>query len=504
MRQAFHILRKDARRFRYQICLLAALTAAFAWSTIVNDVYTAGALGNYLHVASTILPIAWWPIMCVLVHDESLVGDRQFWITRPYSRWSLLAAKALFIVLFMNVPLLIAGFVILAAAGFQPVAYLTEFLWMQLLLVGTLVVPTLALASITRSLIQCALAMLGIVTCFVVLAIVFSDGGQLNGHQMYRSGGIAWAASLMGNVTLVVPALVILVLQWRMRRRWIAIGAGAFLFLLPQFADSDLSWRIGSMVQSRMFGEPGAQATAVTLKPNDVGPDTEDATHRDVALAVRLHVINIPAGETAAPEIVELTFEGSSGERWWTGWTEVMSSMADVVQKDPEPDGTFAWWQRVVMDRGFHERARSGPVTIRGSVYLMLNKRSGVVLPENRTTAVPGGGFCTVSTHPDDLAWFANCLSPFHSLRSTDGIPGQGGRPARLLSFWDSPMPTDLGMSPLRTMSARALEPGASFIFLRYEPRAYIHRYFTVSNVRLPCRPGSGPCPLEGPSKPRD
>lgn len=504
MRQAFHILRKDARRFRYQSCLLAALTAAFAWSTIVNDVYTAGDRTSYLRIGSAVLPIAWWLIVCVLLHEEGLVGDRQFWITRPYSRWSLLAAKSLFVVLFMNVPLLIAGFVILAAAGFHPLAYLQEFLWMQFVLVGTLIVPPLALASVTRTLVHFVLALLGILTCFVVLVVIFLDAGQTNAHPTYWSGGIAWAASLMSSVTLAGAALVILLLQWRTRRRWIAIGAGAILFLSLQFADSNLGWRLGSMAQSRVFGERGAEATAVTLKPNDVGPDTVDATHGGVALAVRLHVINIPAGETVTPEIVELTFEGSNGEKWRTGWTEAISSMSDVIQKDPEPDGTFAWWQRVVMDRGFHERVRLGPATIRGSVYLMLNKRSGVVLPENRTTAVPGGGFCTVSTHLDALAWFANCVSPFHSLRSIDGIPGPGGRPARLLSFWDSPLPTDLGMSPLRTMSARALEPGASFIFLRYEPRAYIHRYFTVSNVRLPCRPGSGPCPVEGPAKARD
>jgi hypothetical protein len=472
----------------------------------VNDVYTAGDRTSYLRIGSPVLPIAWWLIVCVLLHEEGLVGDRQFWITRPYSRWSLLAAKSLFVVLFMNVPLLIAGFVILAAAGFQPLAYLPEFLWMQLVLVGTLIVPPLALASITRNLMQCLLAMLGIVTCFLVLAIVFSDEGQLNGHQMYRSGGIAWAASLMGNVTLIVPALVILLLQWRMRRRWIAIGAGAVLFLLPQFADSDLSWRIGSMVQSRMFGERGAEATAVTLKLNDVGPDTEDPSHGGVALAVRLRVIDIPAGETAAPEIVELTFEGSNGEKWRTGWTEVMSSMADVVQKDPEPDGTFAWWQRVVMDRGFQERARSGPVTIRGSVYLMLNGRRGGRLPDSGTAKVPGGGVCTISRMQPLSGSSVTCLAPFHlPFQNSDFFFDANRRTTRLLSFWSSPMPTDLGISPLRTMSANNVGGDtAGFVFLRYEPRAYIHRYFKVSNVRLPCRSGSGPCLLEGPAKPRN
>ena len=34
MQQAFHIFRKDARRFAYQIGALAALTCMWAWSNI--------------------------------------------------------------------------------------------------------------------------------------------------------------------------------------------------------------------------------------------------------------------------------------------------------------------------------------------------------------------------------------------------------------------------------------------------------------------------------------
>ena len=49
--------------------------------------------------------------MCFLalsvVYEERLVGDRMDWLTRPYSRRSLLLAKALFLLLTINLPQLI-------------------------------------------------------------------------------------------------------------------------------------------------------------------------------------------------------------------------------------------------------------------------------------------------------------------------------------------------------------------------------------------------------------
>ncbi|MGA2181961.1 MAG: hypothetical protein ABSH47_02950 [Bryobacteraceae bacterium] len=492
MRQALHILRKDSRRFAYEICVLVALTIAFAWSQIVNDVYTAGALSDYLRLAGAVLPIAWWYVISLLIHEESLIGDRQFWVTRPYSRGRLFAAKALFVVLFMNVPLLLAGFVILAAAGFQPLAYLPNFFWMQLVLVATLILPPLALASLTRTLVQFALTILGTLACFIVLTLVIG-GVQSSIHQVYQSKGLAWAGGLASSLLLVAPALLILLLQWATRRRWVAVGAGIALFLLLDLTQSSLSWRLGTAVQSRMFGERGAESTTVTLNAGDVTPDSWAETHEGVALAVGFRVIHIPAGETAAPQIIEMTFEDRSGARWSTGWTHVISSEADVFQKDPAQDRTFNWWQRVVMDRSFYQRARSGPVKIRGSVYVMLNARRGFGLPENRTTAVPGGGVCTVWKPRPQFGQFVKCLAPFHPpFSATDNIwnsvyfwnsfprPRSSGR---LLSMWDSPLPAEFGMSPLSTMSAGNY---AGFIFLRYEPRAYVLRSFQVANARLP------------------
>src|ERR1044071_985168 len=137
MRQAPHIFRKDVRYLWREICLVQAMAAIFAWST-------PEAIGLLLFPAMGYL-------IARLVHAEALPGDRQFWITRPYRWQSLLAAKLLFILAFVNLPILLAQWRMVAAGGFPLAAYAPGMLWAQVLLILILSLPVAALAAVTRS-----------------------------------------------------------------------------------------------------------------------------------------------------------------------------------------------------------------------------------------------------------------------------------------------------------------------------------------------------------------
>src|SRR5262245_4894148 len=103
MHQAIHIFRKDERYLWREICLFAALSALFGWRDYVW--------------AEALLPITAVYLIARLIHAEPIPGDTQFWITRPYEWKSLFAAKLLFIVVFINVPVLIARIRLLLHAG---------------------------------------------------------------------------------------------------------------------------------------------------------------------------------------------------------------------------------------------------------------------------------------------------------------------------------------------------------------------------------------------------
>jgi hypothetical protein len=472
MIQALHIFRKDVRRFAYEIGVLAVLTCAWAWAHIAHDVRR----DWYYNLSGVILSLGWWYLIARLVHEEPLAGDRQFWITRPYSRVSLLAAKALFVVAFINVPLLLAGFAILGAAGYRPLAYLPNFVWMQLTFTAVALLLPAAMASLTRSLAQFVLTILGLYIGIIALALI---AGTINTGPVYQSSGLAWTANIFP-LSTGLASLCVVLLQLRMRNRHVSAGVGIALVLLIMFAESDLHWRIGTAVESRMFGQKGAEAAAVSLAPTGVERDSKLHDSTGVALAVPLRISNIPDALTAAPQIVEMIFEAPGGRRWSSGWIAAASSEASVLQTDPSADHTFTWRQRVVIDRRFWGSARSRDVTIRGVVWAMLYDRRRIRLGENRVTSVPGDGKCSVSTAGPRSGWLVNCLAPFHMPFSTLEAPQQT---LRLISVWDSPFPADFGMSPLSTNEAAG--GNGEIDFLRYDPRAYIRRSIEPASVRL-------------------
>jgi hypothetical protein len=230
---------------------------------------------------------------------------------------------------------------------------------------------------------------------------------------------------------------------------------------------------------------------ASVLDVAGIQPDTKQPEPGGVALAIPVRVVNIPALETAAPEIVELTFETPAGRRWSSGWMAA-ASVDKVFQEDPAPDRTFAWRQRVVVNRDFWQAPRSGRVTIRGAVYVKIFGRRDVRLKDDGVTPVPGDGRCFVSCMSSPIPTIrriVQCIAPFH-MPATEMDPPLGTltaksdlQPASLMSIWDSPLPADFGMNPL---SFQPFFPDSRRYSTCVTSRAYIRRTFEAPNVHLP------------------
>ena len=483
MRQALHIFRKDARRFAYQIYALIILTLVWAWINIAQkrgDI----PVNHYAGFAAAVLIMGWWYLVSLLIHEEPLTGDRQFWITRPYSRRSLATAKLLFVLAFFNLPLLLAGFASLAAAGYQPLVYLPNFLWMQLTFTAVVLFVPVAVAALTRTLAQFVLAMLGLCLGLTVLNAVFAALTQ--GFHVFTV--LVWAGGIFLPLLCATAALMVFILQLRTRNRLVSAGAGICLAVVMLCTGTALSRQFAIAVQSRMFGHNAAASQAAVISAGGIQPDPKHPAPDGVTLAVPLRVVNIPAGETAGPELVELTFETPAGRRWSSGWISAASTEGDVFQVDPSADGAFTWKQLVVVDRSFWQQARSGPLALRGDVYVMLFGRSEVRLEDDGATRVPGDGRCSMSFRTAYRS--VNCLAPFHmpfnkpENQPDTALSRAALLPTRLLSVWDSPLPADFGMNPLWANTASGNQAGV--LFLRYHPAAYIRRSFSDFNVHPP------------------
>jgi len=174
MSQVLNILRKDIRRLWLEILLVLAGTAAFVWVSgrpwpIISKASSQmdwGALFGMQDQAW--LPLLWCLLIARVVHQEGLVGDRQFWTTRPYSWKSLVAEKGLFIALFVVVPGTFADCVLLHIAGFHALSYVPQLLAHQGMIAILLLLPALATAAVTRNLRQFAVAAL----CFFALFVL--------------------------------------------------------------------------------------------------------------------------------------------------------------------------------------------------------------------------------------------------------------------------------------------------------------------------------------------
>src|SRR5580700_5254187 len=97
MRQALHIFKKDVRHLRWEIALVLLMAMLpFVDLRIAPGAGLVSSDGSSIWIS--LLPLFWFLLAGRVIHSEALPGTKQFWLTRPYSRASLLGAKMLFLV----------------------------------------------------------------------------------------------------------------------------------------------------------------------------------------------------------------------------------------------------------------------------------------------------------------------------------------------------------------------------------------------------------------------
>jgi hypothetical protein len=170
--QPLHILRKDIIHLWPEIVAVLALFVAFAactpefWEGSPYAVVV-GLVSFLLHV---LMPLAWLVLISRLIHDEPLVGNRQFWTSRPYHWANLLGAKLLFLLLFIYLPFFLMQCLLLKHAGLHPMLSLAPLGENLLLLSVLFILPTAAIATVTASFTRLLLCILGGVLYMLIAA----------------------------------------------------------------------------------------------------------------------------------------------------------------------------------------------------------------------------------------------------------------------------------------------------------------------------------------------
>jgi hypothetical protein len=352
MNQIVNIFRKDARQLWMEIVASLVLLSFYTWFDPKTWVPGYSSNGNPAALGALVVGLlcASWAVMMIrLVQSERLVGVNQFWTTRPYEWPKLLAAKVLFVLAFLYVPLAISQVFLLYEANLPVGGNLGPLLGNLLLLTAFLFLPIAALCAVTGSFGKAALAMLGalvsIVAEFFFMSAVIP--GAVRGVWPRGLGSVL-------PLTLAVVCSAVLLNQYRRR----ATLRSLLLIAIVPVAIFGLQMSLGgsALVVRGYAAASGNPPVSIRFDPENVGTEkiTSGQQNKDVFVTVPIVVEGIVPGTGFEPDAERITLTGDDGYSWHSGWDTGENTFGPVSGGAEHSYATFMI-PRKVYDRLSHE-----------------------------------------------------------------------------------------------------------------------------------------------------
>lgn len=169
--ESLHILRKDVRRL--WLALLLWLVGLFSVCLLYPRTWADGFIDSRIDFVLCVPPIFAWLLIHLAVLQEPLVSDRSYWLTRPYRRSSLLAAKILFYILAIALPVLCMQMVLVRAAGMPVLRYMPRFL-LNLVTLSIFPLIFFAAATVVRKISTAIFVLLGTAAYIGLVAGIYN------------------------------------------------------------------------------------------------------------------------------------------------------------------------------------------------------------------------------------------------------------------------------------------------------------------------------------------
>ncbi|HLH18086.1 MAG TPA: hypothetical protein VKX45_12755 [Bryobacteraceae bacterium] len=481
MRQGFHIFKKDVRHLWIEIAVALAAAGLFAfihthaefWQNRARIPQTIAGL-----LASFLLPVSWVLLIVRAIHGETLTGDREFWLTRPYHWRSLLAAKLRFVVLFVNLPVLAAQAVILQAHGFDLSAELAPLLWNQALLTAAVFLPVAAIAALTTGIVQCLLV--GLVALAGTLLLTLGLNLRAVAIAGEGWGAMEWVHTDYALLIVAIAASAILFWQYS-KRRTVAGRAGAGAAMVILVLGTPVSWRQAFAIQS-WFSQQAA-ASAIHVRWNSGFQWMTRALIRPgqgVTLNVPLEIAGVAEGLAAKPEGLTFSIERPGGIVWRAEGPQNVTVNGQLVAL------------RSTIDESLYWKVKDQRLTLRGNLYLTLyGNRHDVRVPVNGgAQAVPGIGRCTAVGRP--ALYFLTCYSALRPRAARMSVMFEphprvlADYTARFVPSY-SPFPAELSIDPLVKTEAYSTYAGQldAVTVSTEEPVAWVRAPLEIGGIRL-------------------
>jgi hypothetical protein len=540
VKQILHIFAKDVRRFWPEILVSLGLLAVLVlvcsrlWSLPQSTHWLrdeiarqADKLRLLTKVLGAFILVSWWLLITRVIHAEAPTGKAHFWITRPYDRRLLVAAKLFFLVVFLYVPLILAQMLMLTAAGLNPLASIAGMLFNLMLITGFYVLPLTAIATVTSTFFRTTLTLFCVMAVITPFAVkdIFNPGSPMDGSlHSFLYGGLPFSHLLPVGDQISLSLLsiavcgVAIVLQYIFRRSWfarIALLAAPVIVCIGVVAESprpELSDRAERTLHYPLLSADAAGPLQLA--------DGRDEQHPVVVYGfgpyadsvwVRLPLLRSPLreGTAATQEGLDVTITNASGFSWRT--------TAPVWYPERVPsDGSYAFGSGSAQRRqsqftipiAIYDKFKSAPVTVhltlaRGELQVAGVTRIPFPIHE---VSVPGVGVCRAGTLGYGII---QCRSAFRQPQLTyvSADWSQSPCPApqtemkevrgeTWMGFSDSE-PADLGIVPVQyswgafmsdhnnTTGGSHLCTGTPITFTQYKMVRRTLTNLTLQNVRL-------------------
>lgn len=421
IQQTFHIFKKDVRRFVREIILIA--TAALCFALFQNQ-----AIGPIKTAFEVVFAILAMSMIASVIQEDRIPGDTQFWITRPFRWESMLAAKVLFILVFVNMPVFFAQAAIVAHFGFALRSNLSALLWLQVPLLIVVEFPVACVAAVTSNLKQFVWSLLGAlfpVFLYILIVIRLSEAPDI-----FRGvpSSVDWIGWTLAASILVAAAMAIAYLQYR--RRWSRASrtiASCAWVGAAMIALVGTSWELTA--QELLSAQP-AQVSDVRLDANvahaEVGRDLAGIVVRIAPITI----VGVPDGYEVHGDQAFARVEWPDGETHLSANGKVRGNSVDIP---------------IFLSDDVFNRERDQPATIQLSVYLTMfgNPRTITVPMDAAPSQITDNVSCVI----EGGSLF--CLSAFRhgSKLLRTSIPGVAPKVWENISY--SPFPAELQLDPI-------------------------------------------------------
>jgi hypothetical protein len=393
---------------------------------------------------------------------------------------------------FISIPMLIAGSVLFAEGGFgSPLPALSAIFSTQADSIASIFIIATALATVTASITQFLLALIAIGLYVAIAATV----AAYIPSQSFSSGSDTWQQGI-----LVIGCIAAILWQYTGRRTASSrsvLVATAFAILLVIVATPYQA------LVARKYVLPPGGAQPVELAFDEAKPPAPNVVPRqeekDVEIQIPIKVRAIAAATSVSVDGAMLSLHAPDGQKWSSGWNPVGQHLF------PEDQGFNSTFK---VKKAFFEHVKSTLVQAHISFALSTfqNGETKRIIATSGEFKVPGLGFCsivpgyatdslrcryafatptvltTVSSSEMPCAFTADGAAP-PGLISRDWSGSSGSDPVNPVGtldiyFWKWEGNTDTKSSP-------SLCPGTSLIFRTQEAVRQIRKEIEIDGIKL-------------------